>query len=107
MGQIAKLEAKDVFDAGKQGDAVANEVLERYYAYLGEFFANLCVVVDPEVIVLGGGVCKAGQVLLDGIRRGFERFCFSGVRDVKFAVAQLGNDAGSYGAFKLVLDAFG
>ena len=107
LRQLTKMEAKDVFDAGKQGDAVANEILERYYACLGEFFANLCVVVDPEVIVLGGGVCKAGQVLLDGIRRGFERFCFSGVKGVKFAVAQLGNDAGSYGAFKLVLDAFG
>ena len=107
LRQLEKMEAKDVFDAGKQGDAVANEILERYYACLGEFFANLCAVVDPEVIVLGGGVCKAGQVLLDGIRRGFERFCFSGVKGVKFAVAQLGNDAGSYGAFKLALDAFG
>jgi glucokinase len=104
---MEKLEAKDVFDAGKQGDAVANEILERYYNCLGEFLANLCVVADPEVIVLGGGVCKAGQVLLDGIRRGFERFCFQGVKGVKFAVAQLGNDAGSYGAFKLALDAFG
>jgi glucokinase len=107
LRQLEKMEAKDVFDAGKQGDAVANEILERYYNCLGEFFANLCVVVDPEVIVLGGGVCKAGQVLLDGIRRGFERFCFQGVKGVKFAVAQLGNDAGSYGAFKLVLDAAG
>jgi glucokinase len=102
-----KLEARDVFDAGKQGDAVANEILERYYDYLGEFLATLCVVIDPEVVVLGGGVCKAGQVLLDGVRRGYERFCFHGIRDVKFMVAQLGNDAGSYGAFKLALDAFG
>ena len=107
LRKLEKMEAKDVFDAGKQGDAVANEILERYYNCLGEFFANLCVVVDPEVIVLGGGVCKAGQVLLDGIRRGFERFCFPGVKGVKFAVAQLGNDAGAYGAFKLVLDAAG
>jgi glucokinase len=102
-----KLEARDVFDAGKLGDAVANEILERYYDYLGEFLATLCVVIDPEVVVLGGGVCKAGQVLLDGVRRGYERFCFHGIRDVKFMVAQLGNDAGSYGAFKLALDAFG
>ena len=107
LRQLEKMEAKDVFDAAKQGDAVAGEILERYYNCLGEFIANLCVVVDPEVIVLGGGVCKAGQVLLDGVRRGFERFCFHGVKGVKFAVAQLGNDAGSYGAFKLALDAFG
>ena len=107
LRQMEKMEAKDVFAAAGQGDTVAHEILERYYDCLGEFLANLCVVVDPEVIVLGGGVCKAGQVLLDGVRRGFERFCFHGVKNVKFAVAQLGNDAGSYGAFKLVLDAFG
>lgn len=101
------LEAKDVFDAGKQGDAVANEVLEQYYDYLGEFLADLCAIVDPEVVVLGGGVCKAGEVLLDGVRRGYARFCFKGVKDVQFKQAQLGNDAGAYGAFKLVLDEFG
>lgn len=107
LRQLEKLEARDVFDAGKLGDAVANEILEEYYDYLGEFLADVCVIVDPEVIVLGGGVCKAGQVLLDGVRRGFERFCFHGTAGVKFTVAQLGNDAGSYGAFKLALDAFG
>lgn len=107
LRQLENMEARDVFDTAGQGDAVAHEILERYYDCLGEFLANLCVVVDPEVIVLGGGVGKAGQVLLDGVRRGYARFCFHGVKDVKFAVAQLGNDAGSYGAFKLVLDAFG
>lgn len=101
------LEAKDVFDAAKQEDALALEVLEQYYDYLGEFLASLCAIVDPEVVVLGGGVCKAGQMLLDGVRRGYGRFCFSGVKDVQITQAQLGNAAGSYGAFKLVLDAFG
>lgn len=101
------LEAKDVFTAANQGDVVAKEILEQYYDYLGEFLADLCAIIDPEVVVLGGGVCKAGDVLLEGVRRGYEKFCFSGVRDVKFTVAKLGNAAGSYGAFKLVLDAFG
>lgn len=107
LRSLACLEAKDVFTAANQGDAVAKEILEQYYDYLGEFLASLCAIIDPEVVVLGGGVCKAGDVLLDGVRRGFEKFCFSGVKDVKFTVAKLGNAAGAYGAFKLVLDAFG
>ena len=107
LRQLEKIEARNVFDAGKQGDAVANEILERYYEYLGEFLAIICTTVDPEVIVLGGGVCKAGQVLLDGIRRYYVKYAFHATTGVQFAIAQLGNSAGTCGAFKLALDAFG
>lgn len=107
LRQVASPVAKDVFDAGKRGDGLALEVLEQYYDYLGEFLATVCAVIDPEVVVLGGGVSKAGDVLLEGVRRGYEKFCFHGVKDVKIMAAELGNAAGSYGAFKLVLDAFG
>ena len=106
LHQKQTLEAKDVFDAAKQGDAVADEILEQYYDYLGEFLADVCATVDPEVIVLGGGVCKAGQVLLDGIARHFTKYAFHATTGVKFTVAQLGNSAGTCGAFKLALDAF-
>ena len=97
------LSCKDVFDAAAQGDERAKAVLEQVYGYLGEFFANLSCVTDPEVIVLGGGVSKAGQTLLDGVEKAYQARCFSGVRQVRFALATLGNDAGAYGAFKLVL----
>jgi glucokinase len=96
-----------VFDAGKAGDAVALEILERVYNYMGLFLASLCCVVDPEMVVLGGGVSKAGQVLLDGAKRYFDRYVFHACRQTRFALASLGNDAGAYGAFKLVLDAYG
>jgi glucokinase len=102
-----KMTAKDVFDAGKAADAVALEILEDYYDHLGEFLADLCCVVDPEVVVLGGGVCKAGQVLLDGIRPYFKKHVFHAAAGARFEIAKLGNDAGAYGTFKLVLDAFG
>ena len=97
------LTCKDVFDAAKENDSVALEVLEQVYAYMGEFLANICCVTDPEVVVLGGGVSKAGQPLLDGARRYFDKFAFHGCDQVRFALASLGNDAGAYGAFKLVL----
>ncbi len=107
LRSVEKMMAKDVFDAAKEGDALALEVLEDYYDHLGEFLANISCVVNPEVIVLGGGVCKAGQILLDGVRPRFEQYVFHACRNVRFEIAKLGNDAGSYGAFKLALDAFG
>ena len=103
---LEKIMAKDVFDAAAAGDCLAQAALEQYYAYLGEFLANLCGIIDPEVVVLGGGVCKAGQVLLDGIAPHFRKYAFHVTADVRFTIAQLGNDAGAYGAFKLALDAF-
>jgi len=99
---IENLTCKDVFDAGAEKDPLAMEILEQVYAYMGEFLANICNVVDPEYVVLGGGVSKAGQPLLDGVQRHFGKYVFHAVSGVKFALATLGNDAGAYGAFKLV-----
>ena len=101
------LTCKDIFDAGKAGDALALEVLDRYFDYLGQFIAGICCVTDPEVVVLGGGVSKAGQMLLDGVRPYFDKYIFHASNEIRFALATLGNDAGAYGAFKLVLDAQG
>ena len=102
-----KLTCKDIFDAGRQGDQLALKVLDQYYAYMGEFLANVCAVVNPECVVIGGGVSKAGSVLLDGIKPYFMKYVFHAASDVTFALASLGNDAGAYGAFKLAMDAFG
>ena len=101
---IENLTAKDVFDAAAAGDAVAKDALETVYERMAEFCANLANAFDPEVIVLGGGVTKAGQVLIDGIGRHFGKFVFHAMADMPFVLATLGNDAGAYGAFKLVLD---
>ncbi len=107
LRSIPNLTCKDVFDAGKSGDEAALEILERVYDYLGRFLANVCCVADPEIVVLGGGVSKAGQVLLDGVKKYFDKYAFHACRDTRFALASLGNDAGAYGAFKLVLDQYG
>ena len=97
------LTAKDIFDAAKTGDRLAAEILEQVYAYMGEFVANICCVTDPEKVVFGGGVSKAGDILLRGVARHFEQYAFPGCRQTEFALATLGNDAGAYGAFKLIL----
>ena len=107
LRKLDKLTAKDVFDAANAGDALAQAALDQVYDYMGQFLANIGCVVDPEVFVFGGGVSKAGQPLLEGARRAFDKYVYHASVDVRFALASLGNDAGAYGAFRLVKDEFG
>ena len=104
LRNIDNFTCKDVFALSSGGDAFAQEILEQIYAYMGEFLANACCVIDPEIIVLGGGVSRAGQPLLDGVEKYFKKYAFHAQVNTKFALATLGNDAGVYGAFKLALD---
>lgn len=97
------LSAKTVFDAVKAGDAVAIEIAETFGAYLGKGLAAVANVVNPEVFVIGGGVSKAGEILLTFIEPEFQKYAFPPCRGVKFALAELGNDAGIYGAAGLIL----
>ncbi len=107
LRRISPLTCKDVFDAAKAEDYLAMETLEKVYQYMGQLLSIICCVVDPELVVLGGGVSKAGQALLDGARRYFDEYIFHAASSTRFALASLGNDAGAYGAFKMVLDEYG
>ncbi len=97
------LSAKAVFDAVKDGDNIAREIAEEFGMYLGKGFAAIAAVVNPEVFVLGGGVSKAGEVLFEYIAKNYEKYAFHACRNAVFKLATLGNDAGIYGAAKLVL----
>lgn len=105
--QAENVTAKDVFDAVKAGDAVAQEVAEEFGRFLGYCLANLAAVADPAVIVIGGGVSKAGEVLIPYIQNPFLERAFFANKDVEFKLATLGNDAGICGAAKLILDVRG
>ncbi len=107
LNGVEPLTCKDIFDAAKAGDEAANAILDQVYNYMGEFLGNVCSTVNPEVVVIGGGVSKAGDVLLCGIQHYFPKYVFHAASGAKFTLASLGNDAGAYGAFKLALDAFG
>ena len=98
-----ELSAKAVFDAVKAKDALAIRVAEQFGEYLGKALGVIAGIVNPEVIVIGGGVSKAGEILFDYIRPPFDRTAFSGCRIAKMALATLGNDAGIYGAARLML----
>lgn len=94
---------KDVFDAAGAGDVAAQAILEQVYAYLGLLIANVCIVLNPSQVVIGGGVSKAGEPLLAGFKRYFDKYIYHASTQVEFRLATLGNDAGSYGAFRLLL----
>lgn len=100
----SEVSAKSVFDAVKTGDKLAMEVAEEFGEYLGKALAAIAGVVNPEIFVIGGGVSKAGNVLLDYIQKYYTPYVFHGSRNAKFALATLENDAGIYGAAKLVLE---
>ena len=95
--------AKDVMDLAKAGDEVAIAVIEQLGDYLGKALAHIACVVNPSAFVIGGGVSKAGQFLLDVIEKHFKKNAFVPCSDVKFVIASLGNDAGIYGAVAQVI----
>lgn len=98
-----ELSAKAVFDAVKAGDQVAIEIAERFGRYLGKGLAMVGNVVNPEVFVIGGGVSKAGEIILGFIEPELKKYAFPACRSVRLALAELGNDAGIYGAAGMVL----
>ena len=96
--------AKDVLDAAKAGDALALETMEVVGHYLGLALAQISMVVDPEVFVLGGGVSKAGQFLIDTIYKHYDKYTPISKNKSGIVLATLGNDAGIYGAARQILD---
>lgn len=99
-----ELTAKLIFDEAKAGDAVAMGLVDELGEILGSTLSNIACVSNPEVIVIGGGVSKAGDILIDTIKKHFVESCFHVCRDTRFELASLGNDAGIYGCMKLMLD---
>ncbi len=99
-----ELSAKAVFDAVKEKDAAAIRVAEAFGEYLGKGLAAIAAVVNPEAFVIGGGVSKAGEILLTFVEKNYKKYVFHGSRAAQFKLATLGNDAGICGAAKLVFE---
>ncbi len=100
------LTCKDVFDLAKKGDKIANEVVEEATDDLAIGIASICNTLNPELVVLGGGVSKAGNFLLEKVVSKFEKYAFYSIRNTSFTLATLGNDAGIYGCFHLIKEYF-
>ncbi len=99
--EMEKVNAKDVYDAAAAGDQNAQAVVNEAAAALGWAAVIVSCIVNPEIILLGGGVSAAGSALLDPVEAAFKANAFAPCGDVRFAQAQLGNNAGIYGGAAL------
>lgn len=101
-GDPMKISAKTVFDAKREGDPVAEKLFRRYVSYLSQMLASLVNFLDPEIIVLGGGVSKAGNLLLDAVRSEIPRYVLYNDQPLpRVEIAALGAEAGIIGAAML------
>ena len=94
---VQYISAKEIFDAAKDGDELAASLVENHGKVLGKALAQIACVVDPEIFVIGGGVSRAGDILVDTTKKYFLEYAFHACRTTQFALATLGNDAGIYG----------
>ena len=97
--------AKDVFDAARAGDALAAKEVDQMTDDLGLALAIIAATADPEVFLVGGGVARAGDVLFQPLTEHYKTYAFKSCRETPIKQASLGNDAGIYGAVRLIVGA--
>ena len=94
---------RDLFDLAKDGDQIASLAVDIGCGYLGRAAAICANILNPEVIVVGGGISAAGGIILERMRPDFERYAFPDCRGARLVLAELGNDAGIIGAARLIM----
>lgn len=104
MRDYEQLTGKEIFDAYKAGDALAAEVVEEFAEYLGLGLAQVAQVVNPQAFVIGGGVSKNGPVVAEIVKEKYTKNVMFALQETEFRLAELGNDAGMYGAVRMVLE---
>ncbi|MBE5799060.1 MAG: ROK family glucokinase [Clostridiales bacterium] len=101
---LENITARDVVDAARHGDELAEKAFESCMYFLGKSMAMLTNIIDPEVFIIGGGVSKAGDYLVDTVKKHYEAMATLSENKAAIVLAKLGNDAGIYGAAKLAMD---
>lgn len=102
-GDLSKVDGKTAFDAMRAGDATGKEIVDRYIRYLGEGIVSLINIFQPEVFLIGGGICKEKEALFGPLNEMAKRYAYSKdeSKQTKIMPAVLGNDAGIIGAAML------
>lgn len=95
--------AKDVCDAAKAGDIAGLAAVEESMRLLGKAMASVSCVIDPQVFVVGGGLSKAGNIIIDAASKYYKEYAFHASRETEIKLATLGNAAGMYGGVKMVI----
>ena len=97
LREVQYISAKEIFDQAKTGDDLAMELVDELGNKLGLALAQVSCVVDPEVFVIGGGVSRAGDILINAVKAAYAKYAFHACKGIGFELATLGNDAGMYG----------
>ncbi len=103
LRSLKTISAKDIFDHAKAGDSIAIQLVEDLGRYLALALSHVAATVDPQVFVIGGGVSRAGKILIDVIEKYYNQNILFALANKEFRLAELGNDAGIYGCAKMVL----
>lgn len=103
MRQFEKVTGREIFDAYQAGDELGTQVVDEFAKYLGMGLANVASVIDSDAFVIGGGVSKNGPVVIDVVKEEYEKNVLFALKGKEFRIAELGNDAGMYGAVRMVL----
>lgn len=97
-----ELKPIEVFNAARSGDKLGLAIVELYSKYLAQGIASITAIIDPSLVIIGGGISNAGEILLNNLKEDYIKVAHFGVKDVGFSLAKLGNKAGMYGAYYLV-----
>lgn len=102
-GDLYSLEAKDIFDVAKEGDQFSLELVDYEAEYLAMGIGNILNIINPEKIILGGGVALAGDILLDKVKEKLPNYALPvTLNNFEIVIGTLGNDAGILGAAALI-----
>ncbi|MCQ2506267.1 MAG: ROK family glucokinase [Lachnospiraceae bacterium] len=104
LNDVEKLTAKDIFDHAKAGDEFAIQVVEKCMTILAAGLKPVACTVNPEVFVIGGGVSKAGTIITESLKKHMSENMMYPLGESEIKLATLGNDAGIYGAAKMIID---
>ena len=103
LRDVEELSAKAIFDAAKEGDRLAVELVDQLGRYLALALTHVAATVDPRAFLIGGGVSRAGKILIDAIEKHYNNNILEALKNKEFRLAELGNDAGIYGAARMTL----
>lgn len=100
---LTSFSAKDICDLAREGDEMAKSIVDRCGAYLGLAMSYVSCTLDPQVFIVGGGMSRAGAVLLERAKAHYREYAFHPCTHTPIVQAKLGNDAGIYGCAAMIL----
>jgi len=103
LRDMEKFSSKEICDLAREGESMAAAIVDRFGEYLGRAMSLVSCTVDPEVYIIGGGMSRAGSIILDAVEKYYKKYAFHVSANTPIALAKLGNDAGIYGCVRMVI----